>query len=255
MNQFNIQNIENFRHTTISLKSSSYFTLTPKNLISRNGKATCLIIALWLYSINTFAQTIEHDIFLDSVKFVSEHPAITKTHSGSSKSYEKAFRLALSYFPELENTAIKLKYKKIRTTLNTRPTMTSMLFKHRSKRTYVIRINNTSNPGKIKLGQIPLLAAVGLYGHELAHIKDYRSSNFLGIIKRGFQYIFMKSKLKFEHKIDRITIDQGLAYPLAVWAHFAIHESEASARYIRYKKKIYYSDIEIIFFCANNTRG
>lgn len=55
-----------------------------------------------------------------------------------------------------------------------------------------------------------------------------------------------KTKSDFEQSIDRITIAQGLGHPLYTWAHFVLYDSNASKEYIEYKKKIYYSDLDII---------
>ena len=47
--------------------------------------------------------------------------------------YALSFYTALSYYPELDSSVISLKKARIKTTLNARPTNTSLIFRKRTK--------------------------------------------------------------------------------------------------------------------------
>ena len=98
--------------------------------------------------------------------------------------YDLEIFTALSYYPELANTRITIKNAKIKTTLNARPTILSTFIRKRTKRKYVIRINNKKLDSIIQFEDISFNAKIGVLGHEFAHIYDYNKRSFFGIIKR-----------------------------------------------------------------------
>lgn len=147
----------------------------------------------------------------------------------------------LSYFPELSDTKIVFKKSRIKTTMSARPTIASVLFKHRSKRTYVIRINTTKKDSIVTIDKVPFNAKIGLVGHELSHIVDYSEKGIWGIFKRLISYTNAKSKSKFEDEIDRMTIERGLGWQLYDWAYYVLYKSDATSSYKSFKEKIYMS--------------
>lgn len=176
---------------------------------------------------------------LDSLKiYFSKNKKIKTT-------YDLEIFTALSYYPELANTRITIKNAKIKTTLNARPTILSTFVRKRSKRKYVIRINNKKLDSIIQFKDISFNAKVGVLGHEFAHIYDYNKRSFFGIIKRFFAYTTAKSKSRFEKEIDSITIERGLGYKLLEWANYVLHESNATESYKQFKKDTYLTPEEI----------
>lgn len=158
---------------------------------------------------------------------------------------QTSFLVAISYFPELSNSRIQLKYRKIRTTLNVRPTIGSLIFNGREKRNYIIRINCSLKDSVITLNEVPSGAQVGLIGHELSHIVDYRSKNIWGIISRAFAYLSKQGKTRFEKEIDGIAIKHGLGSALYQWSNYVLYHSDASFKYKRFKSNIYMKPEEI----------
>ncbi len=152
---------------------------------------------------------------------------------------------ALSHYPELKNTKIVFKYKNIRTSLACRPSLIS-IFLRKNKRTYNIFINrDTSKLKNAILLFVPINAQIGVIGHELAHIIDYQHKSIYGIISTGFGYFFTSYKSALEKRVDLIAINHGLKKELIEFSNYVINESNAPTEYKNYKKKIYYSQIDL----------
>jgi hypothetical protein len=179
---------------------------------------------------------------LDSLYYSSVLDSLKEVY-GNRKSvpeeYKTAVYTALSFFPELENTKIVFKETGIRTTMNVRPTISSVIFRKRDERKYVIRINNHKKPGKPLFEEAPFNARVGILGHELSHIVDYKTQGFFGMGKRAISYIFPKSKARYENEIDEYAIQKGIGWQLYDWKNYVHNDSDASQKYIRFKKRIY----------------
>lgn len=178
---------------------------------------------------------------LDSLKM--EFPLV----ENPPKEYELAIYSALEYYPELKDNKIKFKLKKIKTTLNARPTFASLLYKRRSKRVYVIRINDSyKRPEVITLDKVSFNAQVGVLGHEYNHFLDYSKRNIFGMIDRAFDYLTDHRKSKFEREIDRQTINRGLGWQCYDWSCYVHYESAATEEYLEFKRKIYFGPDDIL---------
>ena len=152
----------------------------------------------------------------------------------------------LSYYPELKNTKIIFKEKRIKTTLNVRPTFFSLIFRKKAKRKYIVRINNSNETGKIMINEVPFTASIGLLGHEFAHIADYNSKGFFGVVGRGFSYLSKRKKAKYEKEIDNLTIERGLGKALYSWSYFVLNQSYASEEYKEFKRETYLTPDDIM---------
>lgn len=154
--------------------------------------------------------------------------------------------LALAHYPELQGTRIKLKYAKQKTSMSARP-HACFLIKRRSKRRYVIRIDESLGKKQdgILLEDVPFNAQVGVIGHELAHVLDYSGKSSIGIAIVGFRYLFPSYRRKMEHYTDELTLAHGLGYQLYDWANFVFTESDCGENYRNYKQKYYYREHEI----------
>lgn len=179
----------------------------------------------------------------------SEHLDSLRAEFGFRKTvperYELAFLTALSYYPELDSSEIRFKEAKIKTTLNARPTVGSLLFRKREKRKYVIRINSKQKDSLILLADVPFNSQIGLFGHELGHFADYHKRSFGGVLQRLFAYSTLKGKAKFEKEIDALTIERGLGWQLYAWSYYVLFESVGSAEYKEYKRTVYMTPAEI----------
>jgi len=147
--------------------------------------------------------------------------------------------VALSYFPELKETNIRFKKAKIATTLNVRPTISSVLFRKKTKRNYIVRMNNSSKDSIIRFDNVPFNASIGLLAHEFCHIVDYNRRSLLGIINRMLSYTSEKSKARYEKEIDSMVISRGLRWQLYDWATFIMYTSNATQQYKRFKQRVY----------------
>lgn len=151
--------------------------------------------------------------------------------------------IALSYYPELHDTSIEFKYSDIKTTMETRPKSISAI--RGSNRTYIIFIDNkVDNNYGILLNDVPFNAQIGLIGHELAHIADYKEKSSRELITFGIEYISDR-KADIEKQTDRYTIKKGLGWQLKDWSNFVLNLSNANQAYKDYKKENYLTPKEI----------
>lgn len=142
------------------------------------------------------------------------------------------------------NCEILIKESSISTTLNARPVLRT-LFGKRERRRYVIRINSNEDFSGVKLDEVPTKAKIGLWFHELMHIKDYQSKSTFGILKRGMQYLSKGGKRLFEHEIDRMVIHNGYGEYLYHWSQYSMEDSNASDEYKAFKSSIYLTPEQI----------
>jgi len=178
---------------------------------------------------------------LDSLKLA--FPFVTNVPS----EYELAIYLALEYYPELKNNRIHFKLQKIGTTLNARPTLASLLFKKRSKRVYVVRINNLIDAEEIiTLDDVSFNSKVGVLGHEFNHFLDYSKRGILQMFGRGVDYLSSARKAKFEKQIDTETIKRGLGWQCYDWSCFMFYQSHATADYLTFTSETYLVPQEIL---------
>ncbi len=159
---------------------------------------------------------------------------------------EVATLYALSFYPELKNTIIKFKEKRIKTTLNVRPTFFSLIFKKRENRRYIVRINNSNDDKKVIISNVPFNASIGLLGHEFGHISDYNDKGFFGVLGRGFAYLSKTKRVEYENEIDEITIEKGLGKALYRWSLFVLEQSNASEEYKEFKRQTYLTPEDIL---------
>ena len=159
--------------------------------------------------------------------------------------YELSFLVALSHFPELDSSQIHFKYTKIKTTLNARPTVGSLLFRSRKKRKYIIRVNSNLEDSLVVLKDVPFNARVGLFAHELCHFADYTERSFFGVLGRMFSYASKRGKEKFEKEIDSMTIARGFGWQLYDWSYYVLNDSKGTAGYREFKRTVYLEPKEI----------
>ncbi|WP_375559260.1 hypothetical protein ACE193_16175 [Bernardetia sp. OM2101] len=160
--------------------------------------------------------------------------------------YKLAILIALSYYPELIETSITFKECAIKTTLNARPTIGSLCFKNKSKRNYVVRINNSQKEGMITIDEVPFNASIGIFAHEFSHFVDYQNRTFGGVLQRLWAYTSKKRKAIYEKEIDSMTVARGLKWQMYDWSYYAIFQSNASESYKLFKKNTYLKPKEIL---------
>jgi len=130
--------------------------------------------------------------------------------------------VALSYFPELKNTHIKFIYQPAISTLATKPTFPSVV-SGGDKRTFVITISDSSisQIQSIILPKMDFNAQIGIIGHELSHVVDFKQRSLLSLINSGIGHLFSSRYIdRFEFRTDSICIAHGLGYQLLAWSTF-----------------------------------
>ena len=134
--------------------------------------------------------------------------------------YEAQILIALSYFPELKNTSIEFRLKKTNTPLSSRPNFFGLL-QSPKKRKYIVTISEATNSRlePILFKNLNFNAQIGVLGHELSHISDYRTKGFNRMSNLLLIEIFSKKQVdKFEGRTDLICIHHGLGYQLLDWS-------------------------------------
>jgi len=159
--------------------------------------------------------------------------------------YRKAARIALSYYPELKNTRIIFREKNIKTTMATRPRM-DFLFHHKGKRAYCIFLDTrVKHEDGLLPAEVPFHALVGLFGHELAHVIDYKHKSAIGIVTTGIRYLGHHYREELENATDRETISRGLGWQLYDWSEFVLEAPDVSEKYREYKETYYYDPAQL----------
>ncbi len=164
--------------------------------------------------------------------------------------YADILIVALSYYPELRDTHIKFEYSNEQTTMACRP---SRLMCPRS---YKVLINKNKNFDGIPFDSIPYNAAIGIVGHELAHIVDYEGLTVLGLIDRLLLHFDRSDgNPHFEKNIDLITINRGLGWQLFDWAKYAMYDNTiASEEYKKFKRSTYLTPDAIRKYIAHYSK-
>jgi hypothetical protein len=173
----------------------------------------------------------EHSLNETEFRLLKEKLSVNKIIPAE---YEKPILIALSYFPELLNTAITFRVKKTRTPLSSRPAWTALLQSKRNRK-YIITISDSTiaHLSPILFKQLDFNSQVGVIGHELSHIADFASKGFWGLTRIGFGNLSQRYLDRFEYRTDSICIAHGLGYQLLSWSIFVrkalMHENWTGA--------------------------
>ena len=129
--------------------------------------------------------------------------------------------IALSFYPELQDTKIIFRLKKKKTPLTSRPRIFSV-FRGKKKRAYVITISSQAKEhlAPILFSKLPYNAQVGVLGHEIGHIVEYKEKSSLQIIGLSFKLFNTDFVDSFEFNTDKRTVEHGLGYQLLDWSIF-----------------------------------
>jgi len=133
--------------------------------------------------------------------------------------YQKPILTALSHFPELKNVHIVFRIKKQLTCLTTKPNFISV-FKRKDHRTYFITISDKTidTLKRLMFENLAFEEQVGVIGHELSHVVDFNSKNFIQTIGCGIGHLSKKYIDRMEFNTDRICIMHGLGPYLLVYS-------------------------------------
>jgi hypothetical protein len=166
------------------------------------------------------------------------------------KSIKHEALTALSYYPELKNTAIEFKFKEQinKSIMKAQPDFLS-LFKSKSNRKYKILISRTFEieGKKFSTENIPENVMIGWLGHELGHIMDYRDRSSLNLIWFGARYFFSDNAIKTaERAADTYAVDKNMDTYILETKNFILNNTDLSDSYKNRIKKYYLSPDEIM---------
>jgi len=142
---------------------------------------------------------------VDSLRRTTNH-RVTRT----GNQLEIATMIALTFYPELADHKIKIKYKS-----NVKHPITasfdfSNLFKGKKRRTYVLLVHPESFVDRINLNK-----QVSLIGHEMGHFLYYNQRSLFGMALWGLKYMTSrKFRYSFEIAGDTTAISHGLGWQL-----------------------------------------
>lgn len=196
-----------------------------------------LLLMLAIFTVGLQAQPCE-EIGLQVITMSGNAPAV---------SYDSALLLpsilALQYYPELEETSIEFRRKKIGTLMAARPKL-NFIFRKRAKREYVIFINTLpGNECNHLLKDMTVCAKTGIIGHEYAHILTYEEMSNGRLLLFACTYLFRKKKI--ERETDLIAVERGLGDQIMDFNRHIFRSEHASKKYLRKKQRNYLSIAEI----------
>jgi len=128
---------------------------------------------------------------------------------------------ALSFYPELVDTKIIFRIKKRKTPLTSRPRI-SNVFKAKKNRTYIITVSSEAKDylSPILFSNLPYNAQVGVLGHEIGHVIEYKSKSSFQLIGLSFKLFNSAFVDSFEFNTDKRTVEHGLGYQLLDWSTY-----------------------------------
>lgn len=150
---------------------------------------------------------------------------------------------AAKQFPELNGYTIEVKRKHIGTMMAARPT-SDFIFRKKESRKYVIFITDKPDMHADSVyAKMSYNAELGIIGHELSHILDYRLKNNWQMICFGIKYVFNKKTIEAE--TDLTAVRRGFGKDLVEYNRYIHRSPHVSKRYLLKKKKFYLTASEI----------
>ena len=184
--------------------------------------------------------SIEPDVVSKSIQQLRETFGKNKSYP---EIYEPQFLAALSFYPELINTNIRIKSKVLKTSMAVRPTSFNALGRNR---VYTIFVDDISEKG-IDFRKSSFSAQVGCMIHELGHVAHYESEANAALIYEGIKYLASTNfRSSYEKQTDHVAARHGGGYYTYEYARFIFKEADVDPDYLEYKRTHYYSDEDLL---------
>ena len=172
------------------------------------------------------------------------------------ESIKKEVIEAISFYPELYDTAIEFKFKDNikKSTMQAQPRFTSF-FKRKENREYVILISrNIQIEGEhFTMEDIPSDVKIGWLGHELGHVMDYRERTNFGMLIFGIKYLFSSAHIKeVERTADTYAIAHGMGDYILKTKNFILDNASLSEKYKERIRRLYISPEEVMELINEN---
>ena len=163
---------------------------------------------------------------------------------------EKNVLKALSFYPELKNTAISFIFKtNIKTSvMQAQPAFMTLLQKRKNRR-YRINISKYFKliTTQIPIQQIPNDVMIGWVGHELGHILDYEGMSNAGMVSFGYRYYFHSSFVKHAEMVaDSLAVERGMGNYIVATKRFILDHAELPQTYKNKIARLYLSPDVIV---------
>ena len=172
------------------------------------------------------------------------------------ESIKKEVIEAISFYPELYDTAIEFKFKDNikKSTMQAQPRFASF-FKRKENREYVILISrNIQIEGEqFTMEDIPSDVKIGWLGHELGHVMDYRERTNFGMLIFGIKYLFSSAHIKeVERTADTYAIAHGMGDYILKTKNFILDNASLSETYKERIRRLYISPEEVMELINEN---
>jgi hypothetical protein len=166
------------------------------------------------------------------------------------ESIKDEIKLALNYFPQLDNVKITFRFKTDikKSTMQAQPDFKS-LFRPRSRREYFVFISEKFkiSDQEFKTVNVPSDILTGWIGHELGHILDYENRGTLNLIWFGIRYLYMEKHIvEAERSADTFAVNQGMEEYILKTKNFILNHADIDENYKKRIKRYYLSPEEIM---------
>jgi hypothetical protein len=172
-------------------------------------------------------------------------------------SFIEPFMEALSHYPELQNTSIKVVVKeKIKSSMMLAQPGFSSLFKPSEKRSYLIKIARyfKTKKEKVLTSDLPKKVLTGWFAHELGHILDYSRKSGSGLAQLGIRYVFSRAHVKrVEKTADSLAVLHGMQEELQETKEFILTYEDVDETYREKIEDLYPSPDDIVNYLENVT--
>ncbi len=166
------------------------------------------------------------------------------------ESIKNEIETALSFYPDLKDTAINFEFKKNikKSTMQAQPTASSFL-KRKGQRSYNIFISETVKiSGEVLYTvDMPQEVLIGWIGHELGHVMDYKNRSNLNLMWFGVKYLLSDNHIATaERAADTYAVQSGMEQYILKTKDFILSQANLEQSYIARIKKYYLSPEEIM---------
>lgn len=175
--------------------------------------------------------------------------AMSQMHTYPTNIAEEV-KIALSYFPQLQEVPIHFKFKKNikKSTMQAQPSFWSLL-KSKKNRAYFIFISTKFKISgeEFKTTAIPKDVLIGWLGHELGHVLDYQHRGSLNLMWFGVKYLLIERHIvEAERAADTFAVEQGMEAYILKTKNFILNHASIDGNYKLRIKKYYLSPEEIM---------
>ncbi len=189
---------------------------------------------------------LQQENYIDSLSDYRKLYKRSKRIQKKEEMLELAFYVALRYYPELKDTKISVKLKKIKSTMMAQPDA-DFIVKSKNDRKYRILINSSKEFNGMNYEDLSFNSLVGWIGHELAHITEYNQKSNGQLVHFISNYLFSRKHLKHtENSADKEAVKRGLGYSLYEGVTFLFKNPKIFKNYKERNEEYYLSPTEIL---------